>query len=117
MNAYNSRYKVSTHRYKSNRKTLTPSGLGDTAHKAAVQDLFQLEYEPETIVLPAGEIEGDEWEDVDIEGEELGVDQTFICAIQEVSQYVLHLRNKIALMSKTIRSWKHGWWRKGKLWR
>jgi hypothetical protein len=53
-----------------------------------LDNLFQLNHEPITVVFPAQEKEEDAWVDVDIEGEELGVGETFVHAIRDVSRWV-----------------------------
>ncbi|KAI0689796.1 hypothetical protein BC835DRAFT_1437947 [Cytidiella melzeri] len=60
--------------------------------------MFHMDHEPVTVILQAREKAEAEWENVDMEGEDLGVGKTFIHAIQDISR------------------WRRGGQRKGKTW-
>ncbi|KAI0699449.1 hypothetical protein BC835DRAFT_1405155 [Cytidiella melzeri] len=62
------------------------SGLNETSRSLIFEDMFHMDHEPVTVVLQAREKAGAEWEDVDMEGEDLGVGETFIHAIQDISR-------------------------------
>lgn len=113
---FNSSYTVSTGVRRTRVILLTRSvGLAEPTRNILAENLFQLDYEPVTVVLPEREKEEAEWEDINMEAGELGVGNTFIHAIRDISRYV---RGTLARhwIVDCLNRWRRGVQQKGKTW-